>query len=81
MTQTLVPTLRRSPLTNECLCCGLGLAIRVVVSSRWVNVSTRLTNLVKNVSLMRHNYVINELMSHKRVINKLADHKRVINGS
>jgi hypothetical protein len=54
----------------------LGLAIRVAVSTHLVgvsthrvSVSTRLTNLVKDVSLMRHNYVINGLMDHKRVIN------------
>jgi hypothetical protein len=32
-------------------------------------VSTRLTNLVKNVSLTHHNYAINRLMGHKRVNN------------
>jgi F0F1-type ATP synthase membrane subunit a len=52
----------------------LGLAIRVVVlthlvgvSTRRVSVSTHLTNLVKNVSLTHHNYAINMLMGHKQV--------------
>jgi hypothetical protein len=59
----------------------VGLPIRVVVSTHLVSMSTRLVNLVKNVSLTSHKYVINGLMSHKRVTNKLVDYKRVINGS
>jgi hypothetical protein len=57
----------------------LGLAIQVAVSTHRVSVSTRLINLVKNVSLTRHKYVINGLTDHKRVINRLAGHKQVIN--
>jgi hypothetical protein len=41
-------------------------------------VKPRLVNLVKNVPLTRHKYVINGLMGHKRVINRLVGHKRVI---
>jgi hypothetical protein len=48
------------------------------VSTRRVSESTRLVKLVKNVSLMRHKYVINGLMSYKRVINESTGHKRVI---
>jgi hypothetical protein len=45
----------------------LGLAIQVAVLSHRVSVSTRLTNLVKNMSLTRHKYVINRLKCHKQV--------------